>query len=358
MRTGIYIHVPFCARKCPYCGFYTVPFEMGAARAYTDAVLRNIAALPQGLRCDAVYFGGGSPSLLPDAMTAKMLDALAARIDLAPDSEITLEANPKEITSRRLSGWLGAGVNRLSVGAQSLNDEKLRILGRAHTGRETRDALERAYHAGFENLSADLIAGLANDTPQNLREELCEMIKLPVSHLSLYGLQIEPGTPYFDAPPPVPGDDAWADSYLCADEFLESAGFSHYEISNFARKGFEARMNLKYWRGEPYYGIGPAAHSCFDGKRYACAENLDAFCAAETQNLIVTEESALNEEEILMLRLRLKEGVKLSDIPRTRQKVLEVFRGLPAGYARLSGERVSLTPKGFLVQNAILSQMI
>ena len=355
-QAGIYIHVPFCAKKCPYCDFYSVPLRKDAVSAYSAAVLRNLRVLPAGLPSDTVYFGGGTPSLLSGAVLAEMLECIRQRCSLSDSAEITLEANPLTLTPKNLQDWKQAGINRLSLGVQSFSQDVLTLLGRSHTPQQAKDAVLRANAAGFANISIDLMTGTALHTPELLQRELETALSLPVQHISAYILKIEPDTPFGQCPPDLPDDDETAAQYLQMHEFLTQNGFSHYEISNFAKAGFESRHNCKYWRLLPYYGIGPGAHSCHGGRRYAVPRDLQAFSAADTQPETVTEAHAETESEQIMLGLRLREGIDLNLLP-DGKALAERAKPLIPAYLRLEHGRLCMTPQGWLVSNAVLVRL-
>ena len=358
MSSGIYIHVPFCAVKCPYCDFYSVRYSQTAVQRYADAVCRNLAALPDQLQADTVYFGGGTPSLLPTDMMKRMLEAIRQRCQLAADAEITLEANPLTCTPERLRAWRDAGINRLSLGIQSFDTEILAVLGRKHLPAQAKKAVLQAADAGFQNISADLMLGLKQHTAQRWQQEMETAVSLPVTHISAYLLKIEPHTPFGEAPPALLDDDALADRYLQMHRFLTSQGFLHYEISNFARPGAESRHNMKYWLLEPYYGIGPAAHSCYGGKRYAVRRDLAAFCDAPLQIQEITEPHAETESERILLGLRTAAGIRLSSIPQHRERLLHLAKPLIPQYLQTDGESLHMTPQGWLVSNAVLAHLL
>lgn len=358
MNAGIYIHVPFCAVKCPYCDFYSVRYSASAVQAYTEAVCRNIRALPENLRADTVYFGGGTPSLLPVHLLAEILNTIITHCSLDAGAEITLEANPLTATADRLADWRRLGINRLSLGTQSFDADILRILGRKHTPEQALSAVHHAAEAGFENLSTDLMLGLTQHTESRWAHELETALSLPLAHISAYLLKIEEGTPFGAAPPAMPDDDTLADRWMQMHDTLSAHGYQHYEISNFARKGYESRHNCKYWRLEPYYGIGPAAHSCFGGKRYAVPRDLTAFCQQERQTMAVTEPEADTESERVMLGLRLAEGISLDDIPQSRGQIQRRAKPLIPQYLRIDGNILRMTPQGWLVSNAVLAQIL
>ena len=354
--TGLYIHVPFCAVKCPYCDFYSAPYRRETVQRYTEAVIRNIRAYPTGM-LDTVYFGGGTPSLLTAAQIGSILDACAPR--LAGDAEITLECNPSGDRSGYLRELRQIGVNRLSIGTQSFSDAQLRLIGRTHTAAQAAACVEAAYRAGFSNLSCDLMLALPQQTPAVLAQTIETLVHLPVTHVSAYLLQIEEGTPLSrDAAllAQCPEEDAAAALYLQAVSALEAAGLRQYEVSSFAKPGYESRHNLKYWQCAPYLGIGAGAHSCWEGRRFCVPKDLERFIEAPRQPEELIDAAPCDEEERLMLGLRLRCGVPVSALSDAAKNKLPALLG--AGYAERCGERIALTARGFAVSNAVIGMLL
>ena len=359
---GIYIHVPFCGRKCGYCDFYSTGYTVKSAEAYVSAVLRNIRHYADRERTvDTVYFGGGTPSLLSSEQTGSILDEIRSCFALHDEAEITLEANPCTLTPQKLRELRGAGINRLSVGVQSMIDSELKMLGRSHSAERAERAVFDAAEAGFENISCDLMTALPDQKPDSLRYSIERLTALPIQHISAYILKTEKGTPFdcADIKKRLPDEDAAAELYLDMVRLLEERGFMQYEVSNFAKKGFESRHNCRYWKCWDYLGIGPAAHSCYNGKRSAVPRDIEAFICSDVQPVTVTDESPCGFEEFAMLRLRLKEGLRFSDIGEQREAI---ERKLPPllkeGYAETDGERVWLTAKGFLMSNSVIEYLV
>lgn len=342
---GLYIHVPFCVRKCPYCDFYSEKFSREKSEKYTAAVVRNLKRYPE--KFDTVYFGGGTPALI----SGKISDILR-EVRFSEDAEITVECNPDVVNENVLAQLKNAGVNRLSFGVQSLNERELAALGRLHGAESAKKAILLARSLGFENISADLMLGVPQQTVKSLYETIDELCALPITHVSAYILKIEPNTPFGKNPPEIPDDDGQAELYLAAVEQLEKRGFRQYEISNFAKLGFESRHNLIYWRAEEYVGIGAAAHSYYDGKRFAVPRNLAEFLENDVQREIVTDENPDKYEEKVMLGLRLREGIPLDE------RLEKRLRLVPREYFRVEGGRISLTPRGFLVSNEIITTLL
>lgn len=355
--TGIYIHVPFCLRKCPYCDFYSCENRLHEREAYVQAVCRNIGYYGRKKKADTLYFGGGTPSLLSPLQIAEIISCAESEFDLI-SPEVTMEVNPAAVTLQMLKDYRSAGVNRLSIGVQDLHDDSLETLGRLHTAKQAVKTVYDAKEAGFENISCDLMIGTKGQTLERLRETLEKMTSLPINHISAYMLKIEEGTPYAkqNMQDSIPDEDAAADLYLEMVSFLEEKGFLQYEISNFAKKGFESRHNCRYWKLSPYIGIGPAAHSCYEGKRFYVPSDLDSFIKEEHQKTITEDDSSDISQERIMLGLRLTEGIPLSWLDDVQRKTAEPF--VKAGLMAIDSDRICFTPRGFLVSNSILCELI
>ena len=323
---GIYFHIPFCQRKCPYCDFYSQT-DPATLPTFLDALQRELAlrAAP-ALAVDTVYFGGGTPSLCPPDSVAALLASVEKYFDLSPDAEITLEANPGTINSQALSLLRKAGVNRLNLGVQSFRGEALRFLGRIHTPAAAVAAIEAARKAGFGNLGFDLIYGLPGQTVPAWRRDLEQALQHRPEHLSCYILTFEQGTPLTGdlqaGRIPVPDEGQVADLFDATAAFLAARGYDHYEISNFARRpAYRSRHNLKYWRFAPYLGFGPSAHSYRAGIRSWNAADLGRYCrrlaegrlAGEGREELTAEEQVL---EALLLGLRMREGFSIAAFER------------------------------------------
>jgi oxygen-independent coproporphyrinogen-3 oxidase len=359
---GIYIHVPFCGKKCGYCDFYSVGYTKTAAENYTSAVLRNIRHYADSKRSvDTVYFGGGTPSLLTAKQISSILNEISAGFSMDADAEITLEANPNTVNPIKLSELHKIGINRLSLGVQSLNDNELKFLGRTHSAQRSEKAVLDAYNAGFRNISCDLMIGIPQQTAETMQLSISRLAELPIQHISAYMLKTESGTPFdcSEIRDMLPDEDASADLYLRMVQQLENYGFMQYEVSNFAKYGFESRHNCRYWKCRDYIGIGPSAHSCCYGKRFAVSRDIAAFIDADVQQTFVTDESPCGFEEYSMLRLRLKEGL---DIEQTGSHRADIEKKIPqlieAGYAEFDGKFLSLTAKGFLMSNSVIEYLI
>ena len=365
---GVYIHVPFCASKCPYCNFYSHPMDTAAADGYVDALCRALAQHPWGRRAvDTVYFGGGTPCLLGADRLCRLLAAVNNAFPLAQDAEITLEANPAALDAADLTALRQGGFNRVSFGVQSLRDSELRALGRRHTARQAREALCTAHAAGFDNLSLDLMLGVPGQTRETLAGTLREAAELPVTHISAYLLKVEPGTPFYKKyGAPGGGDEELSAAlYLQTVRSLGERGFAQYEISNFAKDGAHSRHNLKYWALDPYLGLGPSAHSFLGGRRFYFPSDTDAFVAAENPlALAVDDGPGGGWEEYAMLRLRLCRGLNVRELGRRyaldTAPLLRRARDLAAhGLTQVDPhEVVSLTPEGFLLSTSVTAKLL
>lgn len=373
---GIYIHWPFCRQKCPYCDFNS-HVQQGVDHArWADALCRELASYAEetvGLEVDSVFFGGGTPSLMAPETVAAVLETVAAHWRLAPEAEITLEANPTSVEAARFAGFAAAGVNRVSVGVQALRDEDLRRLGRLHSVAEARQAIDIAMKY-FGRVSADLIYARQDQSLAAWREELAEALDWGLDHLSLYQLTIEPETRFGDLHARgrlrgLPDGELAADLYEATQEMTEAAAMPAYEVSNHARPGAEGRHNLIYWRGGAYLGVGPGAHGrVLTSTGWIATETLrqpeawlagvDTRAQAAKLTPIAPEERAV---EYMMMALRLRDGMDLA-------RYAALAGGAPdaAALAKMAGDgfvetdagRLRLTPAGRPLLNAVLRELL
>ena len=364
---GLYIHIPFCKAKCIYCDFYSLPRAEGQMDAYVSALTAQLATWREhtaDCTVDTVYFGGGTPSYLGPDRLCRLLDAVFQSYRVAPGAEITLETNPDSAQDiSALRQLHNAGFDRLSLGMQSADDAELRRIGRVHTHAQTVRAVENARAAGFDNLSLDLIYGLPGQTMTRWQANLDAALALAPEHLSCYGLKVEEGTPLFARRErfTLPDDDAQADMYLSAVGLLARRGYEQYEISNFARPGYEGKHNLIYWDCGDYLGLGPAAHSCMGGKRFCYAPDTVAFLQDAAAPIM---DGSCGAEDYLILQLRLRKGLDLDAYKALYGKQFStaqlafVQNCVRAGYATFDGRILALTPAGLIVQNSILAQLL
>ncbi len=361
---GLYLHIPFCRSKCRYCDFCSVP-HAGAEKmeAYAARLRADLAAHAEACRADtvdSVYFGGGTPTCLPADTLGAILDTVRSRYRVTPDAEITTECNPGTVTPEDLRRLRQSGFNRLSLGLQSAQPGELRALGRLHGFAAFADVFRAAREAGFANISADVMFGIPHQTLQSFADTLEQLCGLQPDHVSAYALTVEDGTPFGRrgaAALDLPGEDSVREMYLLMVRFLREHGLAQYEISNFARPGYESRHNLKYWTMGEYLGFGPAAYSDFGGERFGNSRDLDAYLAG--QDILSERETPTpltRESERVMLGLRLCRGMDAAELGPARCRFLA--RYIPAGLVRQAGTRYSLTPEGMLVSNAILSELV
>lgn len=370
-KLGIYVHIPFCKSKCEYCDFYSI--GGGRDRRVTDDYLQALAdhireagRLAPEYLVDTVYFGGGTPSFFGADNLEKILDEIHKSFRLSIEAEITLEANPDSVTLQSMKKLVRAGFNRISIGVQSDDDAMLKKLGRPHNFHQAKQAMTFARQAGFGNISLDLMYGLPNQTLTAWKETVLRIVGLRPEHISCYALKVEEGTPlwsYKDLAN-LPDDDTQADMYLAASDILRDYGYEHYEISNFAKKDFRSKHNMKYWTGGEYLGFGPTAASDFAGKRFTIVRDLHGYIDG-----IAKKETVLSEcepippreraGEYVMLRLRTSDGISAEEYERQYlmpfaplEKAMKRFE--EKGFAVYENERWRLTERGWLVSNQII----
>ncbi|MDE5884110.1 MAG: radical SAM family heme chaperone HemW [Oscillospiraceae bacterium] len=358
--TGIYIHVPFCARKCIYCDFFSVKYQKGLVSNYVNAVIRNLQAYAVQDPVDTIYFGGGTPSLLSADQIFEILNACVKYCNISENPEITLEYNPSGNREQYLHDLRQAGINRLSIGTQSFSDPELKMLSRTHSAEDNIRTILTAYEQGFTNISCDLILAIPDQTPEILSQSLHTLVNLPVTHCSAYLLQIEEETSLSRNPDllaRLPDEDDSVDLYLQTIQTLKQAGFMQYEISSFAKSGYESRHNLKYWRCEPYLGIGAGSHSCYHGKRFFVPENTPKFCKDPVQDVQIVSETVFDLEERIMLGLRTTDGISENFI--SPQAKLKIPLLIKSNYLiKKSDGNIALTPEGFAVSNTVIAELL
>jgi oxygen-independent coproporphyrinogen-3 oxidase len=387
---ALYIHIPFCETKCPYCDFNTYARIEPLMPAYVAALRREADAWGRLLgrpTVRTVFFGGGTPSYLPNGDIAAILDTVRASFAIEPNAEITLEANPGDFTHEKLASYRKAGVNRLSIGVQSLDDHLLSLLGRRHNAAQAVEAYRTARAAGFRNISLDLMFGLPHQALADWQASLRGAADLDPEHLSMYCLTLEAGTPMEHQVKtgllPEPDADLAADMYLAAEEVMGGLGYRHYEISNWARPGYESRHNLTYWHNEPYLGIGPGAHSYVGGLRFAnlkppreyiarieamASPQLPERIGASTVRSIPVVDSVeeigsrLEMAETMMMGLRLDTGVSQAAFQRRFGTTLaqaygsEIAELTTDGLVEQAKGALRLTPRGRLLGNRVFSR--
>jgi len=361
----VYVHVPFCARRCVYCDFAIAVRRHVPEEEYLQSVARELTVrFPEAKPWPVatLYFGGGTPSRLGGSGIAQLLDLLQTRLTILPNAEVTIEANPEDVTTEAVEAWRSAGVNRLSLGAQSFDDAVLRWMHRTHDANSVRNAVESARAAGIDDISLDLIFALPNEIDRCWENDVTSALALDPTHVSLYGLTTEPATPLgrwrdrgivTEAP-----DESYEREYLYADQAMSAAGFEHYEVSNFGRPGHRARHNSMYWRGVPYAGLGPGAHE-FDGSTRRW--NADAY--VEWQRRLADAVDPREGDELLdddrratediYLGLRTSDGLRL-----TGAELVRTQAWVDAGWGTITdGDRLTLTPLGWLRLDSLAADL-
>ncbi len=387
-NVSLYLHIPFCEVKCVYCDFNTYANIESLIPGYINALIREIRFWNEnlrGYRVKTIFFGGGTPSYLKAADLSRLMNAINNNFDLVPDIEVSIEANPGDIDPLKLSTYLECGINRLSIGAQSFDDNILKLLSRKHTAVDIIESYKLAMEAGFKNISLDLIYGLPYQTVEGWNDTLEHAIALNPVHLSLYCLTVEKGTPLDQwvklGKISKPDEDLAADMYLLAEQRMKDCGYHHYEISNWTIRGFESRHNLTYWRNQSYLGLGPGAHSYLNHKRFSnikspreyihklndCSlESYSSFEESIHLSPVINEIESIDRKseiaETLMMGLRLHEGVNL-------QTFKQRFNLMPSdvypkdlnelyhlGLLEKDDETLRLTPRGRILGNEVFSR--
>ena len=360
---GLYLHIPFCKSKCPYCDFYSFSGKDTEKDEYTKALKDRILRI-SNLQCkgDTLYIGGGTPSVL-GAENLKTLVDTCKNDFLTDDAEITVECNPHGLNEDFFKTLYSCGVNRISMGLQSAVDNERRMLGRLSDRNQVENAVKMAQRVGFENITLDVMLGIPNQTEKSLNETLDFCISLGVPHISAYMLKLEENTHFYKNQEKYnfPDDDLTADLYLQMCETLHSNGIMQYEISNFSKNGFESRHNLKYWHCEEYLGLGPSAHSFLDGKRFYFDRDFNAFMNG---NSPIDDGVGGDFTEYAMLNLRLVEGLNENkvferfghNIPKEIYEKSQIF--IDNGYMISTENGLALTRNGFLMSNSILAEIL
>ena len=372
---GIYIHIPFCASRCAYCDFCSTAGGQKRMPKYQDALLTHIReSAPQMAQylTDTVYFGGGTPSYYGAKRICELFNALKTYARVLKSAEVTVECNPDSVTQAGLNALRKEGVNRLSIGMQSANDDILRLIGRRHSFKQVERAVSMARKAGFDNISLDLIYGLPSQTPSDWADTLNRALALRPEHLSCYGLKLEEGTPmwaYKDSPF-LPSDDEQADMYLYTVETLERFDYPQYEISNFALKGYASRHNLKYWNLEEYMGFGASAHSFVGGVRYSYIADVQGYIdgvngVPGAKLLDEYEKSGPLDRaaEYIMLGMRTTRGITREEYRAIYRSDFEPMEQLlrqfaKKGWTKEENGRWRFTTTGFLISNPLIAALL
>ena len=365
---ALYVHIPFCVRKCKYCDFASFSgvdlFDRGR---YIDALCQEIDSYKgRDLSVSTIFFGGGTPSLLSADELQKIVAHINSAFEILPDTEFTMEINPGTVTEEKLLAYIAAGVNRISIGLQSIHENELKKLGRIHDYEEFLECYNLVRRLGIKNVNVDLMYGIPDQTEESFKKTLEEVIKLSPEHISAYGLIIEEGTPFFSERESLdfPDEDSECNMYYLAADMLREAGYFHYEISNYAKSGLECRHNFTYWHNRDYIGVGLAAYSYFEGRRFGNTRDIHEY----TSGVRVVDDEELSLDgtafEFAMLALRLSEGFSLNEYREKfgvdfldRRKEI-ISRLADVGYLTTDGGRIRLTERGFYVSNSILGELL
>ena len=366
MAQSVYIHIPFCRSKCYYCSFVSYPKPELKSR-YLDSLKKEILAVYKKEPLKTLYFGGGTPSLL----SADEFSSIIELFNISSDTEVTTELNPEGYNKNGLEAeyfkeLIDAGINRISIGAQTFDDKILKLINRRHDSLQIIKAVNNAKISGFDNISLDFIYGLPAQSEKMFTDDLKKACDLGVKHISLYGLSIEEGCYFYkNTPQNLPDDDLQADMYLSAVDLLKENGFGHYEFSNFAQKGFESRHNLNYWNNREYYGFGTASHGYLDGKRYSHSTSVEEYINNPLyiiEELSETQKNKLEEE--IFLGFRKMSGIDVDFINQKYninfcakyEKIIDKY--ISSGFMKKTQKGYALTPKGVLISNTILAEFL
>lgn len=358
MTKGLYIHIPFCNSKCNYCDFYSGNFSDETRQMYVEKLCEEIEKWGRLNTCpiDTIYFGGGTPSLLSSTQLSDIINSVFKHFRVTCNAEITVEVNPGD-DNLFIENAAKLSVNRVSVGVQSSNENELKILGRRHSFRDAVNTIDFARKVGITNISADLMIGLPDSSIKSLDSSLSDIISLELPHISSYILKIEENTRFYKSGITLPDDDTVAEQYLYMTEKLRDSGYEHYEISNFAKQGFQSRHNNKYWICEEYIGIGPSAHSFFNGKRMYYPGSIKEFIDSPT---IIDDGTGGDKYEYIMLALRLSRGLVFKEyekrygkLPDELIKTATKFKN----YCKVDENSISLTDEGMLLSNTIITEL-
>ncbi len=372
VRLSFYVHIPYCIKRCGYCDFNTyTPSELqdGAtleivSNDYIDAVLRELESAPKD-QVPTIFFGGGTPSLLPANDLGRVIKAIKERNGLTTDCELTLEANPDSVTEEKLQGYLAAGFNRISFGMQSAQSHVLAVLDRTHNPANVKRAVDMARAAGFESISVDLIYGTPGESLEDWRKTVTEALSLDIDHISAYALIVETGTKLAAqikrGELTMPNDDLMADMYLLVDQMCNDAGLNWYELSNWAKPGKECLHNIAYWKSANWWGLGPGAHSHVDRKRFWNVKHPTAY----KQKLFAGESPIADSEDLtieqlrdesIMLAIRMRSGLALSLLTDKAKENLAAYKS--SGHLEIIDEAIQLTAQGRLIADRLVREAL
>lgn len=390
---SLYIHIPFCETKCPYCDFNTYSHIEPLIDSYINALIKEInlwGNILEKFTIKTIFFGGGTPSYIPEKYISDVMKQINESFEMDSQSEITLEANPGDFTESKLGNYLENGINRLSIGVQSFDNNLLKLLGRRHTAQDALKSYKMAQSVGFDNISIDLMYGLPNQSLDQWISTINQSTEILPTHISMYCLTLEPGTPFESwvrvGKITEPDPDLAADMYETADSMMGKFGYRHYEISNWALDGRESVHNLAYWYSQPYLGVGPGAHSYFGGYRFSNLKNPREYISKTSeinnnltnyslknlkellQNIPTIETTELIDKstamiETLMMGLRIDKGISISEFSsKFKQTPFEAYQSIlepliDFGLLKITNENLRLTPKGRILSNEVFSRL-
>ncbi|MBQ4562714.1 MAG: radical SAM family heme chaperone HemW [Clostridia bacterium] len=375
-RLGLYLHFPFCMNKCAYCDFYSV-VNYDDVERYMDALMlqcEDYATSCEPYAVDTIFLGGGTPTIVPEKQMQALIDCIYENFNVTIDAEVTIEANPATVTLGQLKKYRKSGINRLSIGLQSVCDNELKALSRVHSYEDFEKTFKMARKAGFDNINLDLMYGIPEQTMDSFIKSLETVVELDPEHISLYNLKIEDSTPFgaIRDSLPLPDEDIEFAMYEYAIDYLTRHGYEQYETSNFAKKGYECKHNMKYWTCQEYLGLGTASHSYFRNTRFSFIKDIDSFVSAiedpDNSDVITDENYTISPRErvgeYIMLSLRLKKGINVTEFKRfcgmDFEKMFEDL--LPPyvsnGFMDRTATGYAFTAKGMYVSNYILSSML
>ncbi len=372
-KPGIYIHIPFCIKKCNYCDFNSFSANSDAQNEYTATLVNEIKSFKnyESIEADSIFIGGGTPTLLSDENLEKIISALKESVAFAPDTEFTIECNPKTANLKKFRLLKELGVNRLSLGVQSLCDATLKTLGRVHNVKDFLECYAAAKIAGFENINFDLMFAIPNQSQKNWEKTVKTAIKFEPAHISAYGLQLEENTYFYEHQNQYlfPSDEQNRQMYNFLVDYLEESGYLQYEISNFAKEGFSCRHNLKYWNLTDYIGFGLGSSSFYKGVRYQNPEKTEDYLKFAQNFVPLWEQNPAESEkdlisEYMFLGLRLNKGIKGSDFEeKFNRSMFDIYpdaieKNIKLGLLNYEGDRIFLSPKGFDLANSVMSDFI
>ena len=363
---GLYIHIPFCIKKCKYCDFTSYTNCGEKVYEYLNALFREMQEY-KGEKVDTVFIGGGTPSILSPKQIENLLYNIRKNFSLSHGCEISMEANPGTLDTDKIRAMYDSGINRVSVGVQSFNDDELSLIGRIHSAETAYNNILQLSELGFGNINIDIMSALPYQSKETLLNTLKKAISLPITHISAYSLILEDGTPlkneYESGKFILPSDDEDREMYAITVDFLKKHGFSRYEISNFAKEGYECRHNLKYWQCDEYIGLGVSAHSYIGNKRFSNTDNLHGYINDNKRDITILEEHD-KISEFMIMGLRTQKGVGENEFKKRFGRdikdvfIIEIEKFIKLGLLEYNNGYYSLTDRGFDISNSIMSEFI